>query len=84
MRSDGPEPELDFPTPVEIAAVTARCDERERTTEVGPDAQKHEAFEPSDLLESVVRERYSPPSFTPWLQHTEIRDIPIVPDDRPR
>ena len=52
--------------------------------EVGPDGQKHESFEPSDLLESVVRERYSPPSFTPWLEHTDIRDLPIVPDDRPR
>ena len=84
MRFDGPEPEVDFPTPVEIAAVTARCDEHQRTTEVGPDGQKHESFEPSDLLESVVRERYSPPSFTPWLQHTNIRDLPIVADDRPR
>jgi hypothetical protein len=84
LRFDRPEPEADFPTQVEIAAVTARCDERQRLAEVGPDGQKHEPFEPSDLLESVVRQRYSPPSFTPWLEHTDIRDLPIVPDDRPR
>ena len=84
LRFGDPEPAVDFATPVEIAAVTARCDEAQRAAEVGPDEQKHESFEPSDLLDEVVRQRYSPPSFTPWLEHTDIRDLPVVPDDRPR
>ena len=84
LRVGDPEPEVDFPTPVEIAVITANCDEAQRANEVGPDEQKHESFEPSDLLDEVVRQRYSPPSFTPWLEHTDVRDLPIVPDDRPR
>ena len=44
---------------------TARCDDAQRLQEVGADEQKRDAFEPSDLLETVVRERYSPPTFTP-------------------
>ncbi|HYV59584.1 MAG TPA: hypothetical protein VFA62_05895 [Acidimicrobiia bacterium] len=45
--------------------MTARCDDAQRLQEVGADEQKRDAFEPSDLLETVVRERYSPPTFTP-------------------
>jgi hypothetical protein len=75
---------VDFPTPVEIAAVTARCDDEKRLEEVGWDDQRHEPFEPSDTLASIVRQRYSLPSFTPWLENIQVRDLPIVPDDRPR
>jgi hypothetical protein len=84
LRSNDPEPDVDFPSPLEIAAVTAKCNDNKRHTEIGPDEQHHESFEPSDLLESVVRERYSLPSFTPWLRNTDIRDLPVVADDRPR
>jgi phospholipase C len=84
LRFDSPEPEVDLPTPVDIATVAVRCDDNQRATESGRDDQHHESFEPSDLLETVVRERYAPPSFTPWLQHTDIRNIPVLPDDRPR
>ena len=77
-HSDKPESGYDF------ATVTARCNEAQRLQEVGPDEQKRDAFEPSDLLETVVRERYSTPSFTPWLQNVDIQALPVVPDDRPR
>jgi phospholipase C len=83
LRADKPEPDVDF-TPLDIATVTARCDDDRRIEEVGPDEQRRDAFEPSDLLETVVRQRYSPPSFTPWLEHANIEALPVVADDRPR
>jgi phospholipase C len=84
LRFTRPEPEVDFPTPVELAAVTARCNDNRRLETVGPDRQRHEPFEPSDTLAAVVRDRYSLPSFTPWLENIQVRDLTIVPDDRPR
>ena len=83
LRFSDPEPDVDF-NPLDFATVTARCNEAQRLQEVGPDEQKRDAFEPSDLLETVVRERYSTPSFTPWLQNVDIQALPVVPDDRPR
>ena len=83
LRVDKPEPDVDF-SPLEFATVTARCDDEQRIEELGPDEQKRDAFEPSDLLEEVVRQRYSLPSFTPWLENVSVEALPVVPDDRPR
>ena len=84
LKFDNPDPEVNFPTPLEVAAVTARCDVEERLEKIGHEGIPHDSFEPTETLDAIVRERYGQPSFTPWLQYTNIHDLPVVPSDRPR
>jgi hypothetical protein len=51
---------------------------------VGKDGTHHHGFEPTETLDAIVRERYAEPTFKPWLRNTNIRDVPVLPDDRPR
>jgi phospholipase C len=84
LRIDNPEPDVDLPGDLALAAVVGPCDDEDRLGKVGPDGTHREAFEPTETLDAIVRQRYSLPSFTPWLQNTNIRNLPVLPDDRPR
>jgi phospholipase C len=85
LRADNPDPDVDLETPLAaIPPVSGDCNHDQRLREVGKDNQAN-PFDVSDQLEALARQ-VDPdgPSFTPWLKYTEIRDIPAVPDDRPR
>jgi phospholipase C len=84
LKMSNPEPELDLPTPLPVATVTGPCDDEERHQKLGPDGTPRNSFEPTDTLEAIIRERYTEPSFTPWLQYTNVHNLPVVPSDRPR
>jgi phospholipase C len=87
LRVDNPDTEVDLDNPlaaVQQVAVTPDCNDNERLIESGKDNQAN-PFDVSDELEALAA-RVAPngPSFTPWLQYTEVRDRPAVQDDRPR
>ena len=83
LRAGDPDPEVDLDTPLgAIPAVTARCEGDPGTGRVGngPDP-----FEVSDQLEALAAQADPDgPTFTPWLEYTNIRDARPALDDRPR
>jgi phospholipase C len=84
LRIDKPDPDVDIPADLSLAAVVGPCDDEDRLGKVGPEGSTRDAFEPTETLDAIVRQRYSLPSFTPWLRDTNIRNLPVLPDDRPR
>ncbi|HYU38825.1 MAG TPA: alkaline phosphatase family protein [Acidimicrobiia bacterium] len=84
LRMTNPTPELDFPTPLPVAAVAGPCDDEDRIGKLGPDGTPRNAFQPTETLDAIVRERYASPSFRPWLEYTNVRNVPQLPDDSPR
>jgi phospholipase C len=84
LRSGKPEPDVDLPAPPPAADVVGECDDEDRLGKIGPDGTHRHGFEPTETLDAIVRQRYERPSFTPWLEYTNVRDVPVLPDDRPR
>jgi hypothetical protein len=84
LKFDSPEPDVDVPGDLALAAVVGPCDDEDRLGKIGPDGTHRETFEPTETLDAIVRQRYSLPSFTPWLENTQIHNLPVLPDDRPR
>jgi hypothetical protein len=58
-------------------------DDEDRIGKLGPDGTPRNAFQPTETLDAIVRERYAWPSFRPWLEYTNVRNVPQLPDDRP-
>jgi hypothetical protein len=85
LTIDKPEPEVDLSGDLTLAPVAPDCDHEDRLEEVGHDDNtRHDQFEPTETLEAIVRQRYDTVSFTPWLRETNVRNVPVVADDRPR
>ena len=84
LRSGDPDPDVDFPAPLPAADVVGPCHDEDRLGKVGKDGTHHHGFEPTETLDAIVRQRYGSSTFKPWLRNTNIRDVPVLPDDRPR
>jgi phospholipase C len=86
LRFENPDPEVDLSGDLTLAPVASECDHEDRLEKVGHDNNntQHDHFEPTETLEAIVRQRYQQVSFTPWLRETNVRDRPVVADDRPR
>jgi Phosphoesterase family len=85
LRVDKPDPEVDLSGDLTLAPVAPVCDHEDRLEKVGHDDNTHhDAFEPTETLDAIVRQRYDDVSFTPWLRETNVRNVPVVADDRPR
>ena len=67
-----------------IPGGTLDCDHSKRLRETGRD-DSAVTFEVSDRLEQLSQQ-VDPDgvTFTPWLKYTGLRDLPALPDDRPR
>jgi phospholipase C len=80
LRSHHPE------TDVEMAAlapmeISGPCDDMRRVQRKGPD-EVPDPFVRSDLLTSIVRERYPRITYRPWLEGTGLEAVPTIdPDD---
>jgi phospholipase C len=85
LRSGDPDPEVDLDTPLaSIPLVSNDCNHEQRTRQAGKDNQTN-SFDVSDRLEGLANQVDPDGStFTPWLKATDIRDLPAIPDDRPR
>ena len=84
LRMGKPDPDVDFATTLPVSDVVGPCHDEDRLGKVGQDGTHLHGFEPTETLDAIVRERYSRPTFTPWLEYTNVRDVPVLPDDRPR
>jgi phospholipase C len=85
LRSADPDPEVDLEAPLAaIPQTTEDCDHSKRRGQTGHD-QSDKVFQVSDELEALAQQ-VDPDgvTFTPWLEQTGIRDLPSLPDDRPR
>ncbi|MDQ6854095.1 MAG: twin-arginine translocation signal domain-containing protein [Actinomycetota bacterium] len=84
LRIDKPDADVDLSALAPAADVVGPCDDEDRLAKRGEDGVHLHGFEPTETLDAIVRERYSPPTFTPWLEYTKVHNIPVLPDDRPR
>lgn len=84
LRINNPDPDVDLQGDLAVATVVGPCDDEDRLGKAGTDGTHPKAFEPTETLDAIVRQRYGQVSFTPWLPETSIRDLPVLPDDRPR
>jgi phospholipase C len=85
LRSGDPDPEVDLEAPLaNIPLVSNDCNHDQRLRQSGKDNQVT-PFDVSDELETLAAQ-VDPDgvTFTPWLKATDVRDMPAVPDDRPR
>jgi phospholipase C len=85
LRTGNPDPDVDLESPLaNIPLVTPDCNQEERVRRQGKDDQVT-PFDVSDELESLATQ-VDPDgvTFTPWIRATEVRDVPAIPDDRPR
>jgi hypothetical protein len=85
LRSGNADPDVDLESPLaNIPLVTPDCNQEERVRRQGKDDQVT-PFDVSDELESLATQ-VDPDgvTFTPWIRATDVRDVPAVPDDRPR
>jgi hypothetical protein len=85
LRADNPDPEVDLDTAAaNIPPASVDCNQDQRLRESGKDDQTN-PIDLSDRLESLATNVDPDGStFTPWLKATDVRDLPAVPDDRPR
>jgi phospholipase C len=85
LRSTDPDPAVDVDAPLAaIPQSTLDCEHSKRLSETGKDDSQR-TFEVSDRLEQLAQ-GVDPDgvTFTPWLKYTELRDLPALPEDRPR
>jgi len=86
LRSGSPDFEIDIDGPLRaIPQATIDCDHSKRLAQTGKD-DSQKTFEVSDRLEELSQ-RVDPDgvTFTPWLgQYQGLRDLPALPEDRPR
>jgi phospholipase C len=86
LKPEDPDPEVDLAElEVEtLEAVVPACDDEDRLEKVGTDESPRHGFEPTETLDAIVRQNYGAVSFRPWLRETGVRNVPALPDDRPR
>ena len=86
LRADNPDPQVDLDAPLAAVPVVSPndCNHEQRLREAGKDNQTN-PIDLSDRLESLATGVDPDGStFTPWLKATDVRDLPAIPDDRPR
>jgi phospholipase C len=81
LRFDHPEPEVDF-SPLDPTTIAGPCDNKRRLNKVGPD-ELPDPFDRSELLTTIVRERYPEITFRPWLEGTNLQDLPMATEGIP-
>jgi len=74
FRHPEPDVELSALAPMEIAGP---CDDQQRVGRVGPE-EVPDPFVRSDLLTSIVRERYPRVTYRPWLEGTNLQALPTL------
>jgi hypothetical protein len=74
FRHPEPDVEMSAPAPMEISGP---CDEGRRVGRIGPD-EVPDPFVRSDLLTTIVRERYPRVTYRPWLEGTNLQTLPTV------
>lgn len=67
--------------PLASMEISGPCDDMRRIERKGPD-EVPDPFVRSDLLTSIVRERYPRITYRPWLDGTGLEGAPTIdPDD---
>jgi phospholipase C len=80
LRSNRPQPDVEMPV-VPPREISAPCDDARRVQRKGPD-EVPDPFVRSELLTSIVRERFPKVAFRPWLEGTNLQAVPTIdPDD---
>jgi phospholipase C len=80
LRFGHPEPDFEMSAlpPTEISGP---CDDQRRVARIGPD-ELPDPFARSDLLTTIVRERYPAITYRPWLEGTNLQGVPEIDPDR--
>ena len=76
LRFRPPEPDVEMPA-LALVEISGPCDEERRVGRVGPD-EVPDPFVRSDLLTTIVRERYPRITYRPWLEGTNLQTLPTV------
>ncbi|HKA92760.1 MAG TPA: alkaline phosphatase family protein [Acidimicrobiia bacterium] len=80
LRSRHPEPGAEILTPAP-REISAPCDDARRVERKGPD-EVPDPFARSELLTTIVRERFPRVAYRPWLEGTNLQAVPTIdPDD---